>query len=99
MSRDIWRSHVADLTRFGCKFAALRNSFACLALVGALACAGPAGPPGPAGPGGPGGDAGTPGSSGPVDYGVLTPGELEVAKITAVITNVAATMSQEACVW
>ena len=83
----------------GCKFAALRNSFACLALVGALACAGPAGPPGPAGPGGPGGDAGTPGSSGPVDYGVLTPGELEVAKITAVITNVAATMSQEACVW
>src|SRR5207248_6169074 len=65
-----------------------RTGFVVVALLAALACAGP---PGPAGPGGAGGDAGTPGipgSAGPVDYGVLTPAELEVAKITGELTGV-----------
>jgi len=64
------------------------RGFVVVALLAAIACAGPAGPPGPAGPGGPGGDAGTPGTAGPIDYGVLTPAELEVAKITGQLTGV-----------
>ena len=68
-----------------------RSPMAILGLSFALACAGPAGkegPPGPAGPGGDAGTSGTPGSAGAIDYGVLTPGELEVAKITAELTGI-----------
>src|SRR3954470_16930939 len=62
-----------------------RSGFVFVALVAALACAGP---PGKEGPPGPAGDAGTPASPGTVDYGVLTPGELEIAKMTAEVTGV-----------
>src|ERR1700674_3004748 len=55
-----------------------------LVLLAALACAGP---PGKDGQAAPASDAG-PAAAGVIDYGVLTPAELEVAKITAVITGV-----------
>jgi OmcA/MtrC family decaheme c-type cytochrome len=67
-----------------------RNVLVVLA-VAAFACAGPAGKEGPAGPAGDAGTQGTPGIPGSVaaiDYGVLTPGELEVAKITAELTGI-----------
>lgn len=65
-----------------------RNGFVLvLSLLAALACAGPPGKEGPPGTPGPSGDAGTPGSGSVIDYGVLTPAELEVAKISAELTG------------
>ena len=58
-----------------------------LFLLAAVACAGPVGKdgaPGANSDGGPSADAG----SNAVDYGVLTPGELQVAKIAAVVSSV-----------
>jgi OmcA/MtrC family decaheme c-type cytochrome len=54
-----------------------------LGVFAALACAGPTGPQGPAGNGA---DAGT--APDVIDYGVLTPAELEIAKVAAQLTNV-----------
>jgi OmcA/MtrC family decaheme c-type cytochrome len=68
-----------------------RRQVATMFLSFALACAGPPGKDGQ--PGATAGDAGTTsdagsGSAGTVDYGVLTPGEIEVAKMSAVLTDV-----------
>src|SRR3954470_14591767 len=68
-----------------CKDLESRNGFAIVALLAALACAGP---PGKDGAAGPGGDAGTPGPSDTIDYNVLTPAELEASKMTAELTGV-----------
>jgi OmcA/MtrC family decaheme c-type cytochrome len=62
-----------------------RNGFVLVALLAALACAGP---PGKDGAPGPAGDAGTPGPTNTIDYGVLTPAELEVSKMAAEVTGV-----------
>jgi OmcA/MtrC family decaheme c-type cytochrome len=63
-----------------------RNGFVAIVMLTSLACAGPPGKQGAAG------DAGTPGAGGGagdvVDYGVLTPAELEIAKISAELTEV-----------
>src|SRR5471032_1156948 len=56
----------------------------CAVLFAAIACAGPSGKDGTAGSSG---DAGTPAAAGVVDFAVLTPDELQVAKITAVVTG------------
>ncbi len=63
-----------------------RNVFVGVALLAALACAGP---PGKDGQPGAAGDAGTPGTPAPdvIDYAAMTPAELEVAKMTAVLTD------------
>src|SRR4051812_25901505 len=68
-----------------CKQLESRKGFAMVALLAALACAGP---PGKDGGPGPGGDAGTPGPSDTIDYNVLTPAELEASKLTAEVTGV-----------
>jgi hypothetical protein len=70
-------------------FLFLRRQVATMFLSFALACSGPPGkdgqPAATASDAGTGSDAGS-GSAGTVDYGVLTPGEIEVAKISAVPT-------------
>jgi OmcA/MtrC family decaheme c-type cytochrome len=65
------------------------NGLLTAALLAAVACAGPNGPQGAQGPAGPPGDAGNPGSDAPavVDYPVLTPAELEIAKLTATVDS------------
>ena len=60
-----------------------RNEFVVLALLTAIACAGPVGKAGPPGPGSDGGNA-----AASIDYGVMTPAELQAANMTAVFTGV-----------
>jgi len=63
-----------------------RNGFVAIVMLTTLACAGPPGKqgePGAAADAGPGA-----GAADVVDYGVLTPAELEAAKISAVLTDV-----------
>jgi OmcA/MtrC family decaheme c-type cytochrome len=65
----------------------LRALMATMCLSLAFACAGPPGKDGQPGTAGPAGDAGTP-SADVIDYGAMTPAELEVAKITAELTGI-----------
>ncbi|TMB33905.1 MAG: OmcA/MtrC family decaheme c-type cytochrome [Deltaproteobacteria bacterium] len=60
-----------------------------VALLAALACRGPEGQPGPAGPQGDTPDAGAAAAPAPIiDYGILTSGELQIAKISAELVSV-----------
>ena len=59
-----------------------------LVLLAAIACAGPPGKDLTQLPAGDAGTSGDAGLAGTVDYGVLTPAELEVAKISAVVNDV-----------
>jgi OmcA/MtrC family decaheme c-type cytochrome len=63
----------------------MHNGFLVIALLAALACAGPPGKDAP-GSADAGGDGGT-NPAGVIDYGVMTPAEIEAANMTAVLTG------------
>ena len=78
------RSGTSPIGFRGPCMSAARALMAMMSLSFAFACAGP---PGKDGQTGSAGDAGTPAAD-VIDYGVLTPAELEVSKMTAELTGV-----------